>query len=322
MEEREVVFGKHELKGTILLPRPELEEPHPAVLILVGSGPINRDGNNVSHGFLNIYNQLAEALAEKNYVTFRYDKRGVGKSKGEFHNIGLWDLVDDAKEAFRFLTKQPFVDKEKIFVIGHSEGSIIATEVAKDEDAAGLILLGGAAETLYEAMTYQRKQVSEALQNMKGIKGLFIKLLRIRQRVERQEKMFDMRIERSDVDSFRMQGQFINAKWFREHFAHDVKESLKDVTCPILAMTGEKDVQSNPEKVFEVNKYTSADVEAHIIPKMNHMLRDQEEDYSFLELKKAYKDIGEKALSEALLQKLEEWLDRQTSALNNEKSER
>lgn len=311
MENKEVEFGEHRLKGTLIHPDPTANEKFPAILLIAGSGPIDRDGNNINHGMLNIYNKLAESLSEKNYITLRYDKRGVGKSEGDFVNIGLWDLVNDAKEAFQFLISHPDVDKEKVFVLGHSEGAIIASEIAKDEDVAGLMLLGGAGESLREAMTYQRKQVVDALKATKGIKGLFIKLLRVVKRVEKQEKLFDLRIERTDVDSFYMKGQHINAKWFREHYAHDVKETLKQITCPILAITGEKDVQSNPEKVEEIRKYTEAEVEAHIIPKMNHMLRDQEKDYSFLQIRKAYIDVGEKPLSEELLEKLRSWLERQ-----------
>ncbi len=309
MEYRDVEFGEHPIHGTLIHPQPDSEALQPALLIIAGSGAIDRNGNNPDQS-INLYNQLAEVISESGFVTLRYDKRGTGRSGGDYMSTGLWDLVADAKEAFRYLKEQSFVDKKKVFVIGHSEGAMLATEVAKDEDIAGLILLSGAAETLHEAMLYQRGKVIETFQAATGIKGLFFKVLRMVRRVDKQGKRFDQQIKRSQTNTIRAQGSVVNARWFREHFEYDVKESLKQVTCPVLAVGGEKDLQSAPEKVFEVEALVQGETDAQIIPKMNHMLREQEGDYTILQLPKAYKGIGEKPLSTRLITTLESWLKR------------
>ncbi|ERN51369.1 alpha/beta hydrolase [Alkalihalophilus marmarensis] len=299
--------GDLTISGTLEVPEKK-EQSYPAVLIISGSGPLNRDGNGKRGQVFNLYNSLAAFFKENGFVTLRYDKRGVGASTGTYLEAGLWDLIDDAKAVLRFLKEQPEVDPHHVFVIGHSEGAMIAPALAKDEELAGVILLSGAAETMAEALAYQRGQAVRSLKEISGIKGKLLNVLKVPERAEKQGPKFDEKMIRSESATVRVQGMKMNAKWFQQHYQFNARKVLEEVDCPILAVTGSKDVQVTPERVFEVERYAPGEVEAKIIPNMNHMLRDQTEDYSILQLKKAYKQAGSKPLSGKLLTTMKEWL--------------
>ncbi|GAE36263.1 alpha/beta hydrolase family protein [Halalkalibacter akibai] len=309
MREKEIQFGTApKIFGTIMYPS-LADEKKPAILLIPGSGPIDRNGNGKKKNQkLNVYNQLAHFLTENGFITLRFDKRGTGKSNASFIEAGFWDLVADGRAAVDVLKQQQEVDSNKIFILGHSEGCMLAPEIAKGNDIAGLILVAGAAQSMHEAMIFQREQSVKELQNIKGFKGKLISLLKVPQKAAKQGQKFDEKVLKSEKDVIRYQGIKINAKWFREHFQYNVKSGLEDVECPILAITGSRDVQAQPEKVFEIAQYTNVETDAVIVEGMNHMLRDQEEDLGILQIKRVYKDVGNQPLSKELLDSLKKWL--------------
>ena len=196
------------------------------------------------------------------------------------------------------------------FFLGHSEGCMLAPEIARDKGIAGLILVAGAAESLHEALTYQRERIVNDLKAIKGFKGKLIRLFKMDQKIERQGVKFDKKIRTSTQDVIRSQGVKLSAKWFREHFEYDVYEGLRQVECPVLAITGSKDVQVTPARVYEVPKLVKGEAEVHIVEGMNHMLRDQPEEANMLQLKKVYKRVGKEPLSPAFLEIMKTWIQR------------
>ncbi|WP_100406207.1 alpha/beta hydrolase family protein [Bacillus solitudinis] len=308
MEERAVIFEhKGSVHGTLL--KPTSTERSPAILLLPGSGPLNRDGNK-GRMKLNLYNKLTEALTQLGFVTLRYDKRGTGKSKCKFLEVGFWDLVEEAKSALDFLKEQSFVDESKVFIVAHSEGAMIAPAVVKHNPVAGLILLSGAAETLHEAMVYQRSQIVKELKDVTGIKGKLLSWLKVVNKIEKQGPKFDKKMIETEKDVIRFQGVRYNAKWFREHYHYNLIGTLKEISCPVLALTGSKDLQVTPERVYDIHKLVQGETTAEIIKDMNHMLRYQEKMYSMLELKKAYKGMGKQPISPRLIEAVDNWLRR------------
>jgi pimeloyl-ACP methyl ester carboxylesterase len=130
--EQEVSFDAHALRlmGTLTLPADAGTEPGPAALLLVGSGPVDRN-ENWKRLRVEATRQLAHALARARIVSLRYDKRGVGASEGgDWRTAGFFDGVDDAAAALAFLAGRPEVDPSRIAAIGHSEGAIVATALA------------------------------------------------------------------------------------------------------------------------------------------------------------------------------------------------
>lgn len=307
MNDYPIQFG-HEvtLKGTLSIPD-EPKSLYPAVLILSGSGPLDRDGNGKQK--FNLYNNLAQVFLDDGCATLRYDKRGVGESEGDTHTTGMNDLVEDARSALHYLKVNPYIDREKIFIAGHSEGAMLATAIASDEDLAGVIFISGAAQTLKEAIHYQRQLMAEEMKAKPGFSGWLMRLINVPKKVSKQGEKFDQKVIASEKDVIRQQLVRIPAKWFREHYEYDLYADLAKVHCPILAVTGEKDVQATPENVYNVKNYVHTElVEARIIPNMNHMLRHQDEPASILNLKKIYKQV--RPLSPELVSTLQDWIKR------------
>lgn len=145
MQERDIRFrsGENELAGTIALP--DLAGPFPVVLLIAGSGQVDRNENSKKYR-LNAFFEISHYLAKKGIASLRYDKRGVGQSDGDYWATGFDDRVQDASAALQYLKGQQNLQSENIFVLGHSEGSFIAIRLAgSGADVAGITLLSGAA---------------------------------------------------------------------------------------------------------------------------------------------------------------------------------
>jgi len=119
---------KIKLTGTITLP--DSNSKHPAVVLISGSGPQDRDESIALH---KPFALIADRLTKAGIVVLRYDDRGVNKSEGKFATATTFDFANDARAAINWLKNQPFVDKNNIGVIGHSEGGIIAFYLASNE---------------------------------------------------------------------------------------------------------------------------------------------------------------------------------------------
>lgn len=149
MAESNISFpsGNLTLQGTLNVCDPS---PGPAALLISGSGPIDRD-SNAKRLPIGVMGQLAAHLGANGVTSLRYDKRGVGESEGDYRSSGFYDNVDDAAAAIEALRARPEVDADRVVVIGHSEGALIASTLAADERLAGVALLAGAAT---KARTY------------------------------------------------------------------------------------------------------------------------------------------------------------------------
>ena len=295
------------LRGTIT--KPKADGKYTAVVIIAGSGEIDRDGMIVPLKLeSNIYKGLAHVMARLGVVILRFDKRGVGKSEGEFLKTGMWDLVSDIEAMITYLKEQPFVDPENIILAGHSEGCMLATVVNARTPVNGLILLTGAAESLEEATKRQREIIYKELKEQKGIKGKLMRLLNIEKRGEKQAQKATEKMINSKKDIVKIGFKPMNAKWLREHFQHDIYKDLIKVTCPVLAIAGDKDFQANPEKAKRIGDYVKGDSEVHVIKNMDHSLKIFEGEFKVLELQKNYKEGAGKPLHPMLEEIIVNWI--------------
>ncbi|PFO67495.1 alpha/beta hydrolase [Bacillus cereus] len=308
-DEYEVAINsEYTLHGTIT--KPKADGKYAAVVIIAGSGEIDRDGMIVPLKLAsNIYKDLAHIIARLGVVTLRFDKRGVGKSEGEFQKTGMWDLVNDIEAMITYVKEQPFVDPENIILVGHSEGCMLATVVNARTPVNGLILLTGAAESLEEATKRQREIIYKELKEQKGIKGKLMRLLNIEKRGEKQAQKATEKMINSKKDIVKIGFKPMNAKWFREHFQHDIYKDLQQVTCPVLAIAGDKDFQANPEKAKRIGDYVQGDSEVHVIKNMDHTLKYFEGDFKALQFKKIYAEGADKPLHSELEGIIVNWMD-------------
>lgn len=282
------------LAGTVVLPEPQAGEGTglaagppalvPAALILPGSGPIDRDGDHRRMP-LGISRALAGSLADHGIASLRYDKRGTGSSQGEWLATGLLDNVDDARAALRALASQPGVDPERVFVVGHSEGAILASHLGADPGVAGLVLLSATGTPGKQMLAWQTRQVAGSLP--RPVKAL-LRLLRI-DVVGRQARNVE-KLEASTTDVVRMDGARLNARWHRELLAYDPRVQLGATTVPVLAITGAKDLQVDPADLERIAQMVPGDVETVLVPDLTHILRRDEQPASLTRYKKLVRE--------------------------------
>lgn len=306
-----MINGEFVLTGTMGIPMEDEgnELGFPSILILPGSGPGDRDGN-LSGVQLNIYKQLSDFLVGLGFVTLRFDKRGVGGSEGDFAKAGFWDIVNDAENALHFLKQCPQVNPNKVIVLGHSEGCIVSVALNTKQPLDGMILLGGAGGTLEEALAYQRECVYKELYASRGFKGLMARIFNVRKKGEKEAEKFKEKIKRSNDRTIFFKGVEHNAQWFREHFTYQLMHDYQTISCPVLAVTGSKDVQANPNDVRKVKDLVNAKavVEDHIVKNMNHLLKYQESDVTMTKLMDIYQHSVGEPLANELENIIAKWL--------------
>lgn len=299
------------LGGTFTLPH-DGDQKFPAVLFLHGSGPIDR--NSDAKGMpINAFKQFAEHFARLGFATLRYDKRGVGQSGGSFVETGMYDLVDDAVAAVKFLKNQPQIDPERIYVLGHSEGAILAPQVFEREHFKGMILLSGVAESLKLTVDRQNEMLFDELGKMTGFKGFLIRLLGVANKARKDSVKSFGKMMSSTTDTIRLKGIKVNAKWFREHYNYDVSTTLPNVTCPTLVITGAKDIQVPPDHAEKIASLVTGPAEWHVIPDLVHILRKVDNVPTMLGLKSDYGKAVKLPIDQELVGLVTNWLQAQES---------
>jgi len=302
MQERQVAVasGVQSLAGTWCTPSDG--GPHPAALLLPGSGPLDRDGNH-RRMRLGVSQQLAHALAAVGVATLRFDKRGVGQSPGDWRAAGLFDNVDDAEAALAWLTRQPDVEGERVFLIGHSEGAVVATALAaRRPELAGLVLLCGAARTGEQVLLWQAERIVPTLPlPVRAVLGLL--------RADPVAKVAanHRKVKATTTDVARLNGLKTNARWFREYMAYDPTDDLAKVEAPILAVTGTKDLQVSPDDLAGIAAAASGPVTTRLIEDMTHTLRRQSQPPSL----RRYRSEVQRPVDRELLDVLTGWVTSQ-----------
>ncbi|MBY8874949.1 lysophospholipase [Micromonospora sp. PLK6-60] len=268
--EREIAVASagQRLVGTLTLPAGA--GPHPAALLLPGSGPLNRDGDHRRLP-LGIQRALAAALVGAGVATLRYDRRGVGASSGSFPRTGFHDNVDDARAALDALGAAPEVDSGRLFLVGHSEGALTSVALAaRGVPVAGLVLLAGTGRPGAEVL---RWQAARLLPDLPAPVRLLLRLTRtdLVTKVSRNHE----KILASSGDVAWIGGQRLNAKWMRQFLRYDPRPDLARVHAPVLALTGDKDLQVDPGDLPIIAESAGRPAETCLLPDITHILRRQ-----------------------------------------------
>ncbi len=208
----------------------------PAALVLSGSGPVDRD-SNMDGQRTDIARSIAVALAEVGVASLRFDKRGTGASGGDYLRTGFEREVADAASALEELRSSSGIDSDRVGIVGHSVGAAIAMRLAAatfNAPAAFAVLLAGAAQSGRDVMAWQSDRIADTLPGPSWLVPAGFRLLQARSRC---------RIEASSGDTMRAGRTQVPARWFREYMAHDPAVDLPAINCPVLAVTGGKDLQ-------------------------------------------------------------------------------
>ena len=244
------------LHGTLIIP--EAKKP-PVALIIAGSGPTDRDGNNPLLGGPNdSLKMVAEGLAAKGIASLRYDKRGIGASKaaGPAESALRFEtLVEDAQALIELLKKDPRLGK--VFVIGHSEGSLIGMLAAKKGAAQGFVSVAG---TSQRAADIIRAQLAGKLPE-----DLAAASERALQSLSAGKTVDDPPAALAALYRPSVQPYLIS--WFR----YDPKEEIAKLDVPVLVTHGATDLQVPAEEARVLAKRKGG--EPVIVEGMNHVLK-------------------------------------------------
>lgn len=247
------------LAGT--LQTPDGCGPYPLVLIYPGSGPTDRDGNNLPKLHTDAYKQLAAALAASGIASLRYDKRGVGGSLDalppDLSSFTFDDEVGDAAEwAKTYVNDARFTG---LTLAGHSEGSLFAIRVANQVPAAAVISLEGAGRNIGEVLREQLgKQLSAAL---------MAEANQIIDALEAGMTVDDVPPELASVFHPTVQQYLIS--WMK----YDPAEELAKLDQPILVVQGTHDIQVGV-KDAQILAAANPKAQLSIIDGMCHTLKD------------------------------------------------
>ncbi len=249
--EEEVSISKW-IDGTLLNPN-NTEKPSLAIII-AGSGPTNRNGNQ---NFLqnNSLKKLAEGLTNNDVATFRYDKRIVKQiRKGNVDkNMMFDDFVNDASDVIDyFKAKETY---SKIYVIGHSQGSLVGMLSAKDK-ADGFISLAGAGQNIGDVLVEQATRMDPKLgeETQPAVEQL-----------KQGKTVTDYPSALASVFSADIQPFMIN--WMK----YSPTEIIKELEMPILLINGTKDLQVS-ESEAKLLKEANEKATLILIENMNHVL--------------------------------------------------
>ncbi|WP_433528439.1 alpha/beta hydrolase family protein [Micromonospora sp. CA-263727] len=248
------------LAGTLTLPAGP--GPHPAALFLPGSGRLDRE-SNAGRLRMNLGRPLAQALAAQGIASLRYDRRGVGATRGDWHTVGFVDNRADAAAALRALRERPEVLARATGVIGHSEGAVHAAWLGAHVQPAAVVMIAGYARPGRQALYWQAAKLAATLP--RPIRALLPILRRLAARQL-------AKVEATTTDAARIGGSRINARWWREQLNHDPRADLAKVRVPLLAVTGDKDVQVDPDDLDVIQRLVP-DADTLRIPDLTHLLR-------------------------------------------------
>ena len=282
----ELSINKH-IDGTLLLPK-DVKKPNLAIII-AGSGPTDRDGNQ---NFLknNSLKKLAINLSNNNIATYRYDKRIVKQLKSNTldKDIMFDHFVDDAKSVLDFFKKSN--NYNKIYIIGHSQGSLVGMLAAK-ENADGFISLAGAGQPIDQVIIEQvNKTAPNFTEDTKRVFGI----------LKSGKTTTDYPIALASIFNIEIQKFMIN--WM----SYNPTEILKILKIPILIVNGTKDLQVS-EAEANLLKAANSKASIEIIDNMNHVLVDIEGDD--LENSKSYAET-QRPLSPKLIHILVEFINK------------
>ncbi|MDQ0465484.1 pimeloyl-ACP methyl ester carboxylesterase [Caulobacter ginsengisoli] len=273
--------GGAKLAGTLTLPQGQ--GPFPAVVLISGSGPNDRDETLKDHKPFAV---IADALTRRGIAVLRYDKRGVGQSTGVYATATSVDFADDATAAAAFLRARPDIAPGRIGLIGHSEGGLIAPMVAaRDPKLAFLVLLAGPAISGTEILKLQVRAKAEAsgaapadVERRVAFEARLLGAIAGKDEAAAKAGIDQLLAETPGLDPnvAAASRQLASSAWFRNFVAYDPAPALKALRIPVLALYGDKDFQVPP--AANVPVMTAAlkgdrDATVTVLPGLNHLFQ-------------------------------------------------
>ena len=270
------------MSGTLSIPKLDKKQTVPAVVMVTGSGPQNRDEELFEHKPFAV---IADFLARNGVASFRYDDRGTGKSGGDFQKGTTFTFKDDAKSAVDFMRTIPGIGK--VGVLGHSEGGTIAFMLGAEKVPDFIISLAGMAvsgkETLMaqNARSLAKSGLSDKEQenSLAVISSIFDEIAAQSRKgvsapldVDSIAKSCGVEVPPIIMASLRsVQGT--RTPWFDNFIGIDPGEYLYKIKRPVLAVNGDKDTQVDADSNLAVIKKKCPKADIRQMPSLNHLMQ-------------------------------------------------
>lgn len=269
------------MSATLTVPMTSGGKKMPAVVMVTGSGPQNRDEEYCDHKPFAV---IADYLARNGIASLRYDDRGTGKSIGNYMTATTHTIKDDAVSGVDFLRSVPEIGK--VGVLGHSEGGTVAFMIGAEDKADFIVSLAGMAISGKETLMRQNSHSLDKMALSDADKAGSLRLI---------ELVFDTIIGQAqrgavapiDIDALAADNaiqvplqilqslkmtQSTRAPWFDAFLVLNPREYLGKVTCPALAINGEKDKQVYPDNLTVIKEYVPQ-AETILMPELNHLMQ-------------------------------------------------
>lgn len=263
------------LAGTLTLP--PSAAPHRAVILISGSGPQDRDETLAGHKPFWV---LADHLTRQGFAVLRYDDRGTAQSTGTFSGATSADFAEDVRGAVAYLRSRPDIAPQKIVLLGHSEGGILAPMVAAtDPEIAGIVSLSG-----------------PGLSGERILKRQTVDLARAAGLSEEKAQ------EAGATGYAQLMSQSLIDPWLAYFWKYDPAEAWKKVRCPVLALNGSLDMQVNADENLAAIQAAAPQATTKKLEKLNHLFQTAQTgagiEYSRLE----------ETISPVALEEISNWL--------------
>jgi pimeloyl-ACP methyl ester carboxylesterase len=255
------------LAGTITVP--PTPGTHPAVVLIGGSGPTDRDETVAG---IPIFGQIARDLVAAGFVVVRYDKRGVGQSGGRAESVTIADYAEDARQVLLWLEKRKEVNKERIALVGHSEGALVAMLTAGRERsrASAMVLIAGPSTNGSDVVLEQQKSILSTMPIDDAQRA---------EKIALQEKINTAVIKGTGwADLPAAARRVADTPWFYSFLTFDPEKAMNETRQPVLIVQGDLDKQVAPHHADTLAKYardrkgTKSAVEVVKVPGINHLL--------------------------------------------------
>ena len=246
--------GRAHLAGTLTLP--EGNGPHPAILLISGSGLQDRDQHVFGHRPFLVW---ADYLSRRGFAVLRFDDRQIGGSTGDAANATTADFVEDAQGGVRFLRSRAEIDPTRVGLMGHSEGAIVGAIVAsRDPATAFLVMLAGVGERGDDLLVGQMRELErlagmppETVERSTAI----LRHLHSAVMAVPLDQPAEAALQAAWCAILEEDGQpactpmpewalTLRLPWMRWFLRYDPSSTLAKVSCPVLAVTGSNDLQT------------------------------------------------------------------------------
>jgi uncharacterized protein len=285
-----------QLAGTLTLP--DKDGNYPAVILISGSGPQNRDEELMGHKPFLV---LSDYLTKNGIAVLRFDDRGTFASKGNFKTATSLDFASDVDAAKSYLQSRKEINKKKIGLVGHSEGGIIAPIVAAESnDISFIVLLAGTGIPGGELLLLQQELIGRAsgasesdIQKTVSInKGSFDIVTRSTnsETLKADLSSYYKQVLKSDTTTEKPAGMTedelitksvnqLTSPWMLYFIKHDPAVTLEKVKCPVLAINGAKDLQVPPKVNLDaiktaLQKGGNKNITTKELPGLNHLFQE------------------------------------------------